>query len=257
VERFETGVPGKIVLGYKVLFAGGCHVNGEAADGDSKLSSVALRLLEREGIPCQPAYLVPIRLAHPRRLAEKCTEFRPDVLVIQSGYPETADLISQYIKKKLGQPANVRATADVIAGYGGTFGGSWTVEAMWFLRCMAKRLFDAATRHRLVDLRHLNASVDRFFTRVAALGVPHVIVLSPLPCADPVAFFYRRKLAPMLHAAAQRCGFSFLDVIGLGSRSLYLNPYHLNHAGHQVIGQLTGEHIAAALRQRAAVNANS
>jgi len=231
----------------KILFAGGCHVNGEAPDGDTKLASVAMRLLGTRGVQCEPGYLIPIRLSHPRRLAQKCAEFRPDVLVMQPGYPETANLISQYVKRKLGRPAGTHGSADALAAYDGAFDGSWQLEVKWFFRSRTKRLLDAITGHRLVDLPQLSTFVDRFFSRVAALAVPHVVVLSPLPCADPIALYYRRRLAPMLQATAAEYGYPYLDVVDLGARRLFLDPYHLNRAGHELIGRMTGGTIAAAL----------
>lgn len=235
-------------MGYRILFVGGCHVNGAAADGDSKVAGHILRLLREDGYPCDPAYLIPIRLSHPRRLIQKCHEVKPDILVLQTGHPETSNLFGAYVKRMFGLSGRAGDAVDSSAGYTDSFDGSRIVRLKWFLRRNAKRLLDAATGHRLVSLPALAPVIERFFARAAALGVPHVIVLSPLPCADPVSMYYRRKLVPLLRAAAQRHGFDFVDVLETGNASWFLDPIHLNATGNRVIGELTAKHILCALQ---------
>jgi hypothetical protein len=93
-----------------------------------------------------------------------------------------------------------------------------------------------------------------FCQAISDSGARAVLMLSPLPCADPLTGWYRRRAAPFYETAARRFGFHYLDCSGLrpspgdhrfAIAGFFADPVHLGIEGHRAVGSLLG----AALRE--------
>jgi hypothetical protein len=241
------GLPGGSEPGKcKILFAGGCHLDKTTPENQTTISTMAMRILAECGVVCEPDYLIQIRLAHFRRLERKCAEFRPDILVLQAGHPETNGLIAAYLVKRLGLTRYREAVSRSSSAPPMPF-DSWRDRLKWRVRSTAKWVVHELSRRRLLDLEEFNAKLVRFFEHVAAAGVPRVIVVSPLPCADAVPMYYRQQAAPLFRAAARHFGFEHVSLIDLDNPKWHQDPTHLNQTGHGILGEALGRFLVCAL----------
>jgi len=226
----------------KILFAGGCHVDGTVSGGESTLSRVALHVLNEEGFDYQASYLIQMRLIHPRRLIQKCDEVGPHIVVLQAGHPETSNLFRNYLTKRLGLSGRVRDVVTTQAVLSGSFDSISRLERMkWLLRSYSKAYVDSLIGHRLLDTRRFDLTLNRCLERLRVAHASEVLILSPLPCIDPVPRYYRELITPLFCRAADRHGFEYLDMKDLQSPSLFADPLHLNTAGHLAAGEMVGK----------------
>jgi hypothetical protein len=239
-----------------IWFAGGCQVFGYPVGPDLGFTEVALRLLGRAGWRGVAYRTGHVALTHPERLEAVHAEVAPDLLVLQLGSYETCLRVSVRVKR------SVRTLAPVLLA-GEPDANDWVPapnrvvreDVNWRAHSLARGVGDWLTGHRLVDLPTQRRHLTTFLDRVGALPLPRVLVLSPLPCADPTILRYRRRFAPTFAAESAARGFGYLDAFEcLSTRdsprvgaALFADRIHLSALGHRLLGGLLATAIERTL----------
>jgi lysophospholipase L1-like esterase len=195
------------------LFAGGCHVAGYPVGEQYAFPVLVREELNRCGIPVDVRQLAYVRLPHRRKIAAACKEVRPDVLFLQLGHPELNQRLSTRLRSLVGL-CDSRECHD-----GMPMAGIIRHPVLFYCRAAAKYLIDACLGHRLVDLARLESLLERLLSGLRGRDCPEIVVLSPMPCADPSMMYYRRKALPVFERVARANGCRFLDILSVTPRS--------------------------------------
>jgi hypothetical protein len=229
-----------------MLFAGGCHVDGYLVGEKCSFVAESLGLLARMGWQFEARTLACLTLTHPERLVALCGNYKPEVLVLQLGNWETNAGFRQYLRKQSGFASSSVVGTSKVEGAPLSF----RPGLRWHAKSRVRQVLDLILGHPLVNLEWMQKLLNIFFTEVAALKIPAVLVLSPLPCLDPVHRFYRQRLLPVFEAEVSKHGFPYLDVFNLYGRDgrahaddLFADAGHLNIAGHHWLGEVVGHRI--------------
>ena len=260
----------------RILFAGGCHIEGYLVGENAGFVSEALRLLASLGWQVEAATLAGLPLTHAERLIKLCTEFKPELLLLQLGNWETMHVTFRDYLRRKGQARTSwgavqvglidflgtvvfgrqpKSSSAAVPPKGAHSSPSSPVGPRWYVWSRSRRLLDLVLGHPLLNLEQTENLIRIFFAQVAALNIPAVLVLSPLPCLDPTHRFYRRKLLSIFQVEAKKNGFAYLDAFScLVSQAhtdhLFEDADHLNVAGHQWLGQIVGQWIHSVISSR-------
>ncbi len=232
----------------RILFAGGCHVLGYPLGEDASFPDVVKRRLRRYGTLAELHRLPYMKLTHAAKLQAACAACRPDVLVLQLGHFELSRPLSQYLRSLLrfDRAGAAKSGAEPPARL---------VRHAHIFRAKAgmKRAFDWVLGHPLVDFVRFEAQLNALLAQTQRWAPPAVVLLSPLPCADPLSMYYRRHAASIMQQSAHTYGLQFLNLISLlpdlsfGAEENYYDAIHLGGRGHNPIGEAVSECIAATL----------
>jgi hypothetical protein len=245
---------------YRLVFAGGCHVAGYLVGAQSGFVTIALNVLAHSGLECEARTLEHLPLTYPERLEQFCMSYRPDVLVLQLGNWETNTSLREYLRKTVGlkTSSHRKTSSHSKTSLSATptprehAPTSFHPGLMWRAKSIARQVVDVMLLHTIVNVQKVHRLLSVFFSEVATLRIPAVIALSPLPCADPVHMYYRRRVLPAFEAEATKHGFQYLNVFFLQTHErrapcIFADAGHLNAEGHRMLGELVGRHIASLL----------
>ena len=234
-------------MAHRILFAGGCHIDGYLVGERRSFVAESLDVLAGMGRRSDVQTLARLPLTQPERLAVVCGKYQPELLVLQLGNWETKVGLREHLRRRRGL-ASSRASLDTISLEAASL--VFRPGFRWRAKTRVRQVLDLILGHTLVNTHHMEMLLDIFFDEVVALNIPDVLVLSPLPCLDPVHWFYRQRLLSVFEAASSRRGFLYLDVFDLYSRDprahaedLFADPDHLNVAGHRWLGEIVGHRI--------------
>lgn len=224
-----------------ILFAGGCHVEGYPIGEEHSFPRVVEQDVTRAGIPIHVGTLSYLRLPHRRRLVAKCREARPNVLVLQLGHCELNRRLSTHLRSMCGLSSRSVSSEDSVIS-----AVLLANPAKFYLGAGLKRIIDTCLFHPLVDSNELATRYERLLEDVDRCGIPTVILLSPLPCADSTAMYYRRRALPLFRRLAleHKCG--FIDLLSLapggrekhfGTGERYYDAIHLGAVGQRAVGR--------------------
>ncbi len=227
-----------------VLTAGGCHVAGYPIEKQHSFPNILGDLLGTSGLEVENTCLSHVTFAHGKRLVSAAMGRAPHVLVLQLGNYETIVTFRHYLAGLIGwhtkrsRDHDRKLAADSRAD----------LSLSWKLKCAIKMRCDRILRHPLVNFQELRTLLPGFFQAVAVLDLPQVIVLSPLPCADPLYLSYRSRLGRMMKREAELWGFEYIDFLGHPGRrdEIFVDPTHLNRLGHELVASALAKAILGA-----------
>ncbi len=227
----------------RILMAGGCHLAGYLVGRDAAIPEVVLGMLAAQGRPADLELLTHVPLTHPERVTAACNRFRPHVTVLQVGHYESqASFVKWLRQKKRRRSKKASRHGDDPPKFEGV---SWRGAPFRFWGA-CKRAADALLLHPLINLATFEEKFLSFLEAVAASPCGRVVMLSPLPCADPLASYYRSRVAPLYPAAASRFGFEFLNCFDIPAppadhrfdvAGFHADPVHLGAAGHRAVSR--------------------
>ncbi len=224
----------------RILIAGGCHVTGypfgERDSFSSKLGEMFRSSGSSVGIRTQGL----INLRSSANVIACAEDFRPDILILQLANYETTPGVRAFIMRRFG--AKYRAGSSSSATDVSPLDSAFS-RTKWRVKAYSKSLADTLTRHSLIDTPCVSALVESFLSSVSSMGLSSVLVMSPLPCMDPVINSYRRDLCPLFRDLSARFGFSYIDIFDVldngatPRRHFYHDGIHLTRAGHDAVAQ--------------------
>jgi lysophospholipase L1-like esterase len=232
----------------RILVAGGCHVLGYPIGDDHSFPVLLRRKLSSAGVMAEIAILPYVKLSHHGKVAAKCEEFEPDVLILQLGHFEMSRGLEDYLKPFLGIPAR-QGEPKVRPNFVRN-------RTRLYLKGLFKRSLDALLRHPLLDLKDIEQSFRSFFDGIRSRRPRLVILLSPLPCPDPLLRYYRQSALPMFQRVANEHGCEFADVLTgapsiwqqrCGADGYYWDGMHLSSRGHEAVANALWTLIAPTL----------
>lgn len=235
----------------RILFAGGCHVNGYPIGESSSFSELTSTALGYSS--SQIVRIAPIGLSSPDRLFDYLQlNPPPDITVLQFGNYEVPRPISRHARAILsaGLHLNLAARPSVSSKR------PWlslppqqvfTPTPAWQGRVLLKHAYATAAQHvtpKLYDAAAVRERLRWLLSHLAPFKVPTIVVLTPLPCADHMARGFRIASASIFHEESARAGVLSLDTanaLGYSSRkssrsfAIYADDRHLNLHGHQLL----------------------
>lgn len=235
----------------KVLFAGGCHLTGYLAGADYAFPKVAVEILSRQDIFIESEFVTHVPLHRPERVIVQLSGWNPDLLVLQVGHFETQRTFGQWLREEIrtrksgNSPSKPSSRSEAPPKFGG-YSRDGIAYRIWVV---GKRILDRALEHPLVDFPEFGKKLYGFCHAIRNAFTGPVILMSPLPCADPVVGFYRDRACHFYRGAASECSFHFLDCRNLqpppedhvfDAARYFADPVHLGRAGHRAVG----EHLA-------------
>lgn len=227
----------------RMLVAGGCHVAGYPIGEEYSFVNVAKHILAARKVEAQTITMGRTPVTHATRLAEAIETHRPDVLVLQLGNYETTATFKQYFRRVLGLTKKVDSNVSTLAA-----DAEFPGEVKWRLKCRVKLWMDLLLRHQLVQVPAVARLLAMTFDHVALTRVPHVIVLSPLPCADPLYMRYRRELAGLFERESAARNFTYVDLLETpGEAKFFADATHLNRKGQHWVGQAVARAVFTAI----------
>lgn len=234
----------------RILVAGGCHVVGFPVGVGDSLTGVLENELRDRGFPVQTLGIPYVKLTHVDKVLVQCRSFQPDVVVLQLGHFELSRTLGTYLRRRF---RHGQSTADSTPS---SMTNDVRNAGLFYARAMLRMCADWCLRHPLVDFALVRIQLDQFLASMEQGECPSTILLSPLPCADPLFMSYRRRAGHLFEqvAATHRC--SFVDLtravpsglqlrFGLSERSY--NGSHLGSEGIRMVGKTLAEYLSAAI----------
>lgn len=254
----EVGSPSR------VLFVGGCHINGFPVGEEYAFTRVALGCLSepREST----LYALPLlNLRSGPQVMAACRELRPDAVVLQLGHYEAPASLQKSMGRKHSKEPFIEALGR---------DGLPRVEKRYSLcpatmiaeleRIVAAGLIIALGRkRRMFDPEAIAVSLDSILVSLKELPMRGIVLVGPFSAPDPVTRFFRRKALPIFEAAAKRHGCAFVNVFSLlescqkwkDFNANFADPLHLSVSGHLKVGALVGAALKRVMEQSAATEA--
>lgn len=222
--------------------AGGCHLAGYLVGRDAAIPAVLSASLAARGCPVEIEALTHVPLTHPERVTAASERFRPHVTILQIGHYESQASFGKWLRRGRRKSRKSSSHADDPPKFGGV---SWRgVPFRFWGAC--KLAADALLMHPLIDIPLFERKFISFCEAIATAPCGRVVLLSPLPCADPLAAYYRSRVAHLYTAAAARFGFEFLNCFDLEAppddhrfevSAFHADPVHLGAAGHRAVSE--------------------
>ena len=171
----------------EILVVGGCHVLGYPLGPSQGFPDQLASLLSESTSFASIGHL---KLSHGRKVLDTVNRLRPEVLILQVGHFELTNGGSSYSTKKL----SLERSSSKSTHYPQKSGfQTRTGRFKWHLRCAIKALANIVVTRWKVDLLQLEAEFTSVLYEVAQCDCSRIIILSPLPCADPILHHLRRQ----------------------------------------------------------------
>jgi len=226
----------------RVLVAGGCHVAGYPIGEEHSFVHVLEHGLASQGVLVESKSVAYLPVTHVDRATEAVRSFTPDVTILQLGNYETTVTFRQFFRRKLGMKKQKSSSGKVHLPPESQFHS----PRMWRIKCIGKLWLDRMLGHCMVDVRELECATRTLLVALERAGARNIIVLSPLPCADPLYMAYRTELSSVFRRLARERGHQFLDCLDFAVRgeTLFGDATHLNRRGQELIGQTIGSALS-------------
>lgn len=233
-------------MSLRILVAGGCHVVGYPIGKEHSFANVMADRLLLSGVDTQIESVAFLPITHLRRMAEAIQSTKPDVTILQLGNYETTVTYRQYVRRKLGLKKEKASSAHSHLPPDRTFRRT----QLWKMKCAIKLAADTLLRHDLVDFEEMESKFTAFFDVVQKEAMGEVIVLAPLPCADPLYVRYRDRFSVMMQRLASARGFRYISA-PLGDENgdaYYVDATHLNARGQALLGNMLAAVVGSVCR---------
>jgi hypothetical protein len=248
----------------RILFVGGCHINGFPVGEGYAFTHVALGCLSDHGE--NTPYVLPLfNLRSGPQILAACRELKPDVIVLQLGHYESP----KPLKKTLGLSGKKkdrvkRTTEDSQPQPEMRYRAALIMTPIELRRIAAAGMIVAlGKKRRMFDPAAIAASLDSILLSLKDLPLRGIVVVGPFSTPDPLTRFCRRKVVPIFEAAAEKYGCTFVDIFsflesfpnGEAFRANFADYEHLSVLGHQRVGALVGAALKRAMEQSTATEA--
>lgn len=227
---------------FRVMFAGGCHVEGFPIGREHAFPEVTVRELQKQ-LPCVARCAPQVNLSTAPLLVRECTRFRPDVLVLQLGHYESAIWVTKRARKLLSRSWPREAGASSVETSSHSSKGA--SRRLWRARSVVRYAGDkllGVLGQPAYPLSAFAPALGALLREIRRLGISRTYLLCPFPCLDYATRLRRRAIGPCFPAEAEKHGCRYVDVSdelegSPGSRwSLFADPFHLGVEGHRRIG---------------------
>ena len=243
----------------RILFAGGCHLNGYPVGAEHSLSSVALRSIGHPGAG-SPDTLAYVTLRSGRLLVEACRERHADYLVLQIGNYETLPRFEKifHLRHSSGFSSGTTHSVAFQANPEMQFRATWTTRMVDARRMALAGAFRALGRgDAICNIPAIAPALDGLLTSFRNSPMKGILLLSPFSCPEPLTRDCRRRAEPLFAAAAGEHGCLYVDVFnslesfgrGPAYEANFADPSHLSRRGHAYVGQLVGQSLRQAIER--------
>lgn len=231
----------------RILVAGGCHVVGFPAGVGDALTGILERELSERGVSIQTLGVPYVKLTHVDKVLTQCRSFRPDVIVLQLGHFELSRTLGTHLRKVLNRrPDSKEGTPTDLTG-------SVDNAYLFHARGVLKMCLDWFLRHPLVDFALLHSQLNQFLTSLRQGQCLEILLLSPLPCADPLFMSYRMSASRIFEQVARSHDCAFMDLtrtlppglqLRFGLNELSYNGSHLGREGLRMVSKPLADYLA-------------
>lgn len=237
---------------WNILFAGGCHVIGYPVGEDRSFPSLVRQSLAASGVTATIHRLAYLPLSRPSRLADECAAVRPDLVVFQLGHFELSGRLSAYLMSALGRRVREHSKSSSM-----TPACPIASPVLFEWKSELKAALDRVLGHPLVDFDRFEHSLGKMAAVLANSPGARALLLTPLPCADPLSLYYRRASRAAFGRAAAARGFDFVDVLECGPHrrprrfgpdEFYFDAIHLGAAGHVAVANAVSAALVPLLK---------
>lgn len=234
----------------RLEFIGGCHVGGYPVGAQMGFPEISAQSL---GLPRESIEIFVtqhVKIGKVSRIVEICRQIgerKPDCVVLQLGHLELC-----------GGSAPRSTSASRSFERGATeapispFRTRWSTN-IWRVRSWVKYCREVALRWRRVDYLNFERELQAFAEQMRSATDSPILLLSPLPCADPALRRYRRMALDIYRRCAEHHGLTYIDafhlVPSMSLRFPYYDAIHLNADGHHVLGVLVARQMSVGLPQ--------
>lgn len=241
----------------KILVGGGCHILGFPIGEELGFVHTAIQRIVGNGITCELKRVNHLLYSKPHSMVAALKDFAPDVVLLQIGNYESLPKMKQWLMRRLHMTSRYTRQS-------GSGDRNWTPlpdvtlrpSLAWWTKIVTKQVVDNVLGHPFLDEFAERDRLQKFAGLIATHRIPCVILLSPLPCADPTVMQYRRRLGQIFSQVAEFHGFTYVDVMDklvslVDERrkfAIYADQIHLNAVGHQLLGAIVEQTITAQLR---------
>ena len=245
----------------RILFVGGCHMNGFPVGEEYAFTHVALRCLPHRGeISLDVLPLLNLR-SGPQILAA-CQELKPEAIVLQLGHYEAPKPLKKTLGLSNKKKERVKGT---IEGWqpqpGLQYRPTLLMTPIELRRTAAAGMIVALGKKReMFDPEAIAYSLDSILLSLKYLPLRGIVLVGPFSTPDRLTRFCRRKVVPIFEAAAEKYGCAFVDVFsflesfpnGEAFCANFADYEHLSVLGHQRVGVLVGSALTKLLEPSAA-----
>jgi len=245
----------------RILFVGGCHIDGWRVGLEKSFVSRAVAILGRAGVQYEFKKIARYIMKNPEYLIELNKKNNYDILVLQVGNYEFSPDFKKKIRKKVtlldyfGKKNSYGIVSeDIIEEH-----YAYYLDIYTRLKLLAKSIIVHILGFPYFDKHKLYKESQTLFGTIKSMGFFKVIVLSSFPCADFVQKEYRRKGNEILKDMAIKNGFMYLDVMQelQSYQNVYADIGHLNVKGHKLVGEMVGNSLLEICNVKQSVNMSS
>lgn len=250
----------------RILFVGGCHINGFPVGEEYAFPHVALGCLSehRENT----LYALPLlNLRSGSQIQAACRDLRPDAVVLQLGHYEAPTPLRKSLRLRgadsgrtsavgAARPSRSRPEMQYRLSPSTMFKGLRRIAAAGMIVALGKK-------RRMFDPTSIAARLDSLLASLREFPLKGIVLMSPFSAPDPITHFLRRRTVPIFEAAAKKHGCTFVDLFsylesypnGGAFRGNFADPQHLSVLGHQRVGVLVGAALKRVMEQSTATEA--
>lgn len=233
----------------RILFVGGCHINGFPVGEGYAFTHVALECLFEHG-ENTPHTLPLFNLRSGPQILAACRELKPDVIVLQLGHYEAP----ASLQKSMGGKHSKEPSFQALGGNGQSRAERRYRACPTTMFAELERIVAAGTiialgrKRRMFDPEAIAFSLDSILLSLKELPLRGIVLAGPFSAPDPITRFFRRMAVPIFEAAAKKHACTFVDVFSLlesypkgkNFNANFADPLHLSVLGHQRVGVLVG-----------------
>ena len=216
----------------RILYAGGCHVSGHLVRAGESFPEILSSKLQERGELVESKTISHLKLDKLKGIEELCEIWEPDLVIRQPGHFELTVSLASYFKVKRG------ASSDVI-GPSNIFPYKFHFNSYWYGKAFLKFLIDTVLSHPLIKWKYFEMAYQNFINRIDLIHGPTFILLSPFPCMDFTANYYRKRANAIILGIVPSHNVHYIDLfkdaihrdrtVKIG---LFADAGHLNRSGH-------------------------
>lgn len=235
----------------KILFVGGCHINGWHVGMEKSFVSVALDMLATAGVQYEFKKTANYLMKNTEYLIELNKKNKYDILVLQVGNYE----FSPYLKKNIIKKFNLANLCDKKKSVGIVREDIIEEHYEYYpdiytrLKMLTKLKIVHICNFPFFDKYELYKEAENLSQTIKTIGFSKVIVLSSFSCVEFANKEYRRKGNKILKDVASKNNFAYLDVMQelQSYQDIYSDINHLNVKGHKLVGKMLGDSLLASI----------
>lgn len=245
----------------RVLFVGGCHVQGFPVGKEHAFMHVALKSLSQHEEVSSNGF-PHFNLNSRGQILAVCEELKPDVVVLQLGHYEAPAILGKCLGVKRSKK---NSTAEIsVADHTPNSEARYRSTPFTMIDKL-RRIVVAATivamgrKKKMFNPAAIASYLDSilFSLKELPFPLPGVVLVGPFSAPDPIVRFFRRRAVPIFESAAKKHDCAFVDVFsfleshpkGEAFRANFADAHHLSVLGHQRVGVLVGAALKRVMEQ--------